>query len=295
MKFLQEDGSYAASKDDPAVDARIQDAILGERVLYLGDSVTVKQNAADNVTRYLYLKGLEYIPADKPENAFTVETIGDLSATSVALELSKENLKKMFRTAGSRFVENTELLSQLKSGTNGKFYSDSVSRQVPSYGELQLRPMFEYIDSRIALQNPYDFPVCFSISGTDYWVNPKDMVELKGYHLGDVFAVTKLTTAAGYNTDYTAVGVDAFYSYTANTENLTPDPRVFSDGKAIYFGGKDHRLAYEELVLSPVLTEKKTQIAVVVDEFGGMIPAVKSAGPNGSRPASFPSSRTKRC
>ena len=264
--FLQEDGSYAANPGDDALKANLSGTNDGKhQVVFLGDAVTVSQPSGTNVVRYVTLSGIEYVPVYNPGAAKLITSSSDLSSSSVTMELSKENISNMFSTVGSSFALNTALLDQYKAGSNASFYSNpNFSTQAPTYGDMQIRPKFDYIDASITLQNPYDFSVCYSISGTDYWVLPKQTRELQNIHLGDTLAVTGLRTGAGYETNYIPVGVDVSYCYKANTGDYIHDTKRFSNNNAIYFGGEDGRLCYEEVILSPNLTEMQTTIQVKV-------------------------------
>lgn len=264
MSFLQEDGSYVADSSDPALNAYMDGARDKKAVVFLGDAVSISQYDASNVNRYLYLSGIEYVPANRPEAAITISSNTLLSNTTVTLKMTKENIKKMFSINGSEFAENTELLTSLQNGTNAKFYQDSFSTQAPTYGVMQLRPKFQYIDASVKLENPYDFSVCYTISGTEYWVGPQQTRELTGIHLGDTLAISSLQIGAGYETEYVPVGVDIAYNYKKNEGDPIHDLKRFSGDKSIYLGGEDRRLCYEEVTLTPNLIERSTQIVVRV-------------------------------
>lgn len=263
--FLQEDGSYASDPSDDALRATIsgsRDEV--HQVVFLGDAVTVTQPSGTNVQRYLTLSGIEYVPANNRVASKLVASSQNLSNASVTLDMTKENIGKMFSMAGSRFAENKDLMNQYKNGANARFYLPQFSTQVATYGDMLIRPKFDYINAKVKLENPYDFSVCYSISGTDYWVLPKQTVELQNIHLGDTLAVTGLRVGAGNETNYVPVGVDMSYCYKANSGDFIHDTKRFSSDTAIYLGGEDNRLCYEEVVLSPNLTEMKTQIQVKV-------------------------------
>ena len=74
MSFLQEDGSYVADSSDPALNAYMDGARDKKAVVFLGDAVSISQYDASNVNRYLYLSGIEYVPANRPEAAITISS-----------------------------------------------------------------------------------------------------------------------------------------------------------------------------------------------------------------------------
>ena len=268
VPFLQEDGTSAAFPNDVAVKAEMEGSVDRETsVVFMNDTVTISQPAGSNVTRYLYLKGIEYVPANKPETSRLMATHSDYSDPTVTMTMTKDNIRNMFNMEGSSFVQNDELLAQLKSGDNATFYKSQFSNQAPDYGLMTIRPTFEYIGATVTLENPYDFPVCYTISGTDYWVGAKDSVELEKFNLGDVVAVSKITLDEANGTEYTPIGVDMKYRFQKDTGDYKRCSKPFSNGKPIYITeDKDglNRLAYEEVVLSPNLTELKTRIVVRV-------------------------------
>ena len=264
MSFLKEDGSYVADEKDAAVRADLRDSVNDSTVAFLDDSVFVTVPADETVTRFLRFAGLEYVPADKPENAIEILTSSDKSASELMLKLTKENLVQMFRTAGSRFEKNEQVWQTISQGPNKAFYQNDSSDQVPTYGILQLRPKFEYINANVTLQNIYEFPVCFTISGTDYWVGPMDSLELQGIHLGDTLAVSNISFSAGYADDYVATGVKLYWKKNVTDADYEDISKYFTNGKTIYLGGAGNRLDFQDVVIQPELTQLNNQVVVKV-------------------------------
>ncbi len=270
LKFLQADGSYAEDAS-VATAAELKDSVNGNVVLFLDESATVKQTDSAKDDRYAQLVGLDYVPAGAPENKVRMITVNDSTATSASLKLTKDNLHTMFMKDGSRFVLNTNLLNWYRDERNNpgayKFYdNDGYCFQRPTYGDVPLQPVFDYIDAKITLQNPMDFPICYTISGTDYWVPAKNSYEVPGIHVGDTISISKLSVGPGYETSYKAFGVYYDFLYTGATGEPDPNGRgVFVDGKPITIsGGKDGRLHYQELVIRPNFTAVDNKIVVRV-------------------------------
>ncbi len=270
LKFLQADGSYAEDTT-VATAAELKDSVHGNVVLFLDESATVKQPDSAKDDRFAQLVGMDYVPSGAPENRVRMITVNDTTATSASLKLTKENLNTMFRQPGSRFVLNSNLLNWYREEKNNpgsyKFYdNDGYCFQRPTYGDVPLKPVFDYIDAKITLENPMDFPICYTISGTDYWVPAKNSYEVPGIHVGDTISISKLSAGPGYETSYTAFGVYYDFLYTGATGALDPNGRgVFVDGNPITVsGGKDGRLHYQELVIHPNFKAVDNKIVVRV-------------------------------
>ena len=270
LEFLQADGSYAADTE-VATAAEIKGNVNGNVVLFLDDAVTVKQPDGSNMDRYAQLVGLDYVPALQPDNRVRMVTVNDTTATQASLKLTKSNLTTMFRQYGSRFVLNDNLLNWYREektnpGSYQFYVNDGYCFQRPTYGDVPLQPVFDYIDAKITLTNPMGFPICYTISGTDYWIPAKSSYEVPGIHVGDTISISKLTAGPGYEANYKPFGVNYDYAYTGATGELDPNGRgVFVDGKPITVsGGKDGRLHYQELVIRPVFNSVDNKIVVRV-------------------------------
>lgn len=266
MPFLQEDGTYRAFEKDVAVKAEIKGNIDGKAVYFLDDSVTVLQPGEKNVIRYAVLTGLDYIPGGNTNNAAVrVATITDKSMNSIEVRLTKDMLTRMFVFNSGVLRPNDNLLNTYKSDPNVEdFYKNNVSFNYPTYGDVALRPVFEYIDAKVTLQNPLDVPICYTISGTEYWLAAKDSIDIPNLHVGDTLAITDLRVGAGYELDYKRVGVNYDYKFDKSESDPTHGSLYFSDEKPIYIGDANKRLCYQEVVIQPVFTEKDNQIVVQV-------------------------------
>ncbi|MBR4700695.1 MAG: S-layer homology domain-containing protein [Oscillospiraceae bacterium] len=262
MLFLNEDGSYSADTR-VAVAANIKQ---GSSVVVLGDDVTITQPGGQSTTRYAKLSGLVFPGRNNRWNLLVAKNT-DLSSRSVSFTLTKDKISSLFMCNGylsGDFIENTSLLGKYQSESNSEFYNSNYSNQHPSYGDLALKPTFEYIDAKVTLENPYAIPVCYSISGTDYWIEPYSSYDIPNIHLGDTLALTNLRVGSGFETDYKTVGVNYKYAYNQSEDEPKDGGENFVDGKPIYFGGRDKRLCYETLVIRPNFTEKDNKIVVRV-------------------------------
>lgn len=263
MLFLNEDGTYSADTR-VAVAAEIKE---GSSVVILGDSVTITQPLASNLTRYARLTGLVFPRVGYNVSGVTVAKSTDLSAGSVTFKLTKANLTSMFAYGGNNtgnLIENTSLLGSYQNGPNSEFYNSNYSHQRITYGDLTLKPTFEYIDAKVTLENPYEVPVCYSISGTDYWLEPYSNYQIPNIHLGDTLALTNLRVGSGFETDYKTVGVNYYYAYNDSEGVYNDGGENFVDGRPIYFGGRDRRLCYQTLIIRPNFTTKENKIVVRV-------------------------------
>ena len=265
MLFLNEDGSYSA---DTRV-AVAADIKQGSDVVILGDSVTITQPLASNLTRYARLTGLEF-QGTSPQYNVVVARNSDLSSNSATFKLTKGLITTMFANpqyggwATGNFIENTSLLGYYQDGPNSEFYNSNYSSQRPTYGDLAIKPTFEYIDAKVTLENPYEIPVCYSISGTDYWLEPYSSYQIPNIHLGDTLALTNLRVGSGFETDYKTVGVNYYYAYSDSDGVYNDGGENFVDGRPIYFGGRDRRLCYQTLIIRPNFTTKENKIVIRV-------------------------------
>ena len=269
MQFLQADGSYR-SDGGIATAASIKDSVNGTLVAFLDDSVTVLQPAAANTDRYAALTGLIYYPGGDSYRSFPVAATanqGNDASANLTVTLNKDMLRSMF-SMGVRsplFRKNDELLNVYKAGNTASFYTGSYNWNCPTFGDIYLKPQFEYIDAQVTLENPYEFPIAITISGTDYWLEPHDVIEMEGIHLGDTLAISDLQLYPDEEEMYCGVGVNVEYNYDAASGGYRDEMKRFNDNNMIYIGsGKDHRLDCRDVVIRPSVTSSDIKIVIRV-------------------------------
>ena len=268
MSFLQADGSYR-SDGGIATAVSIKDSVNGKLVAFLDDSVTVLQPAASNTNRYAALTGLRYYPGGDSYRSFQVAATanqGNDGSANLTVTLNKDMLRSMFSFGVSKpmFLKNYDLLNIYKDGNTAAFYSGSYNWNCPTYGVICLKPEFEYIDAQVLLENPYDFPISVTISGTDYWLEPEDTVTMEGIHLGDTLAVSDIRLYPDEEELHCGVGVNVEYNYDA-AGGYREELKRFNDNNMIFIGsGKDHRLDCRNVVIRPSVTSSDTKIVVRV-------------------------------
>ena len=269
MTFLHADGSYR-SDGGVATAVSIKDSVNGKLVAFLDDSVTVLQPAASNTTRYAAMTGLTYYPAGESYRSFAVaatSNLGNDGSTNLTVALNKDMLRSMFSMGVDKplFLKNDELINIYRDGNTSAFYTGSYNWNCPTYGVIYLKPEFEYIDAQVTLENPYDFPISVTISGTDYWLEPHDTVAMEGIHLGDTLAVSDIQLYPEDAELYTGVGVNVEYYYDSAAGGYRDELKRFNDSSMIYIGsGKDHRLDCREVVIRPNVTSANTEIVIRV-------------------------------
>ena len=278
MSFLQADGSYR-SDGGVANAVSIKDSVNGKLVAFLDDSVTVLQPAASNTARYAALTGLTYYPGGDSYKSFPLTATsnqGNDGSANLTVTLDKDMLRSMFSLGVSKplFIKNQALLS-IYQDTNPAFYTGSYNWNCPTYGVICLKPQFEYINAQVTLENPYEFPISVTVSGTDYWLEPNDSVQMEGIHLGDTLAVSDLKLYPDEEELYCGVGVNVEYFYDTAGGGYREELKRFNDNSMIYIGsGKDHRLDCREVVIRPSVTSADTKIVIRVktDELGNFDP-----------------------
>ena len=249
LTFLQADGTRA--EDKLLTTAFISGANgNGDLPRWLGETFTVSQaNVSALTTQYTLFSGMDLIAGDKTYNLASNK---NAAAHDLMWEFSEENLNAMFNKVG-----RDDFLSTLKENTAVK-----DKNGCPTYCDFQVKPEFSYIDSKVTLRNPYDFPVTFTISGTDYELDAKGEKELN-YHFGDRL-YTMVSLPGDAKLSYDAVGFDIKY-IDRNEEHKTITKK-FTDNKPEYINlnADQHRLDYAELTIEPKLQVKGNQIVVKV-------------------------------
>ena len=254
LEFLQENGSKVPD-DGTATQARIVGSD-DQIVCFLDDKFTVTQLSGSNVQQYAKMSKLTVV--DDDGNAiYTLGKNSDTAFKDITYTLSKDALTDLKKGVGT-----TAFRKMIK---ENKFATGKTAGYA-NYCEVNVQPTFDYIDSAVTLQNPYDFPVTMVISGAEYTLAARESRELT-YHLGDKLALTEIRLTGKADDNYTAVGAATQFKRSGAEADYESVNLNFIDQNAVYLGGSntgDHRLCCREMIVKPNLQEKSNRIIVRV-------------------------------
>ena len=257
LQFLQEDGTMRADADlsKAVISGGIKDQT--ELTRRLDDTLTVLQPNGEEISQYTYLSGLNLVARNK---TYSLASNTNAAKYTLTWKFSKENLQDMYKKLG-----NATIKSMMK---ENKFIQDDNKYTIygtPRYCDFQIKPEFSYINSKVTLHNPWEFPVVFHISGTDYELNAGESKTLT-YHKGDkLYTTFSIPSDAGADAaSYKEAGI--FLKVEGNNGTGLGGTRDFSNGEGRYIAsGMDAKiLDLNAVTVEPVLQEKENQILVKV-------------------------------
>lgn len=265
LSYLQADGSRAEYTGEN-IGANIVGA--GDKaVFFQDDAFTVQTVAGTNVRQYCYLSDLMLLNSKTGQPIYTLRHNDDPSVNALTYQLNTVSIAALIKKICPDYAHNETQLwyDQLKNNPYAN-HSDSIA----TYVDFQVQPAYDYLDAKVTLRNPYDFPVTFTISGTDYTVDAKQTMEIKApdgqnFHKGDCLAITDISMSGGVAGLYDAIGVNYKGKYQVTGSDIDVDSSFyFIDQGAIYMGEQDRRLTFADVVIEPNLQVKGNKILVRV-------------------------------
>lgn len=251
LKFLQADGSM---KSDDGTATYL--AIIGAEnndptqstIYYCDETITFSQVIGKNISRpYTYLKELN--STDGFEFA-RFENEGKITYSKVlSKEFINENSSwdnsKMFKYYDNTYMKNSNPSSGCEYG---------------KYGSVELKPVFDYINSEVTVVVPEDNFGYLNISGTDKNIQTTTTYN---YHRGDTLLLsTKMNKE--YADIYEPVGVKIRYKVNKDDSNWEEDKIVIYDENGEAYLDSSHKLEYGYYEVTPLFQAKGNVITVRV-------------------------------
>lgn len=273
LTYLKADGTRSAVSSASTADAEIKDA-GSQAVFFMDDTFTVRTTSGSDAAQYGYLSALKLLDGGgNGESIATLASNSDPSNTSISYTLNTENMQALINQInpkGDRYYAIVgcsdawfKLLRENPYATRTDGYA--------TYVQYNIKPEFSYIGASVTLRNPYQFPVTFTISGTDYTLAAGETREIKApdgerFHKGDDLAVTKITLDSTTASGYTALGVKYQAKYQSTSATWDKEGTWnFIDFDAIHISGtQDNRLNYSEIIIEPNLQVSNNTIRVRV-------------------------------
>ena len=279
LSYLKADGKRGTFVDTSTEASLVEGG--AHAVFFKDDTFTVKTVAGTNVRQYAYMAGLDLLSGDAEESRVltTFATNDDPSKNTLAWTLNTDNMQKLIeaicpvchRQTDLRIYDNWKWLVK----ENKAFIGEVVERQpyidgYPTYVDFTVRPKLDYINAKVTLRNPYEFPVTFTIDGKDYEVKAKTSTEIKApdrenFHKGDTLCISAVTPQGIGAGAYVAAGVKYWGKYQSTSPSVDKEGTWdFLYQKPIYVGEEDERLTFADVIIEPNLQADGNTIRVRV-------------------------------
>ncbi|MBO4787561.1 MAG: S-layer homology domain-containing protein [Lachnospiraceae bacterium] len=273
LTYLKADGTRSSVSSASTADAEIKDA-GSQAVFFMDDTFTVRTTSGSDAAQYGYLSALKLLDGGgSGKSIATLAANDDPSNTSISYTLNTENMQALINQ-----INPKGLLYYATVGCSDAWFK--LLRENPyatrtdgyaTYVQYNIMPEFSYIDTSVTLRNPYQFPVTFTISGTDYTLAAGETREIKApdgenFHKGDDLAVTKITLGSAAASGYTTLGVKYQAKYQSTSATWDKEGTWnFIDFDTIHISGtQDNRLNYSEIIIEPNLQISNNTIRVRV-------------------------------